>query len=53
MHYKELSSHTVWLPSIDPEATPLVHNPQGIQLFQSAPLDPLVTPPNDVPLRSV
>ena len=41
----------MWLPSLDPEATPLVSNPDGIVLFDSIPADPLECPPSDVILR--
>ena len=53
-HYKELSAHTVWLPSIDPDATPLVTNPEGIELFDSAPIDPVdaTSMPAEVELRT-
>ena len=53
-HYKELSAHTVWLPSIDPDAKPLVTNPEGIELFDSKPIDPVdaTSMPAEVELRT-
>ena len=53
-HYKELSAHTVWLPSIDPDAKPLVTNPEGIELFASPPIDPVdaTSMPAEVELRT-
>ena len=52
LHYKELAAHPVWLPPLDPEADPLVEDPQGIDLFVSPPPDPMLSPPPEVPLRS-
>ena len=54
-HYKELSAHTVWLPSIDPDAATLVTNPEGIELFDSPPIDPVdaASMPTEVELRTV
>ena len=54
-HYKELPAHTVWLPSIDPDARSLVTNPEGIELFESPPVDPVdaASMPAEVELRTV
>ena len=53
LHYKELSTHPIWLPSIDPSATPLVSSPDGIELFSSPPPDPMQGPlPQEVELRT-
>ena len=53
MHYKELGTHPVWLPSIDPNANPLVSNPDGIQLFATSPPDPMQGPmPEEVELHT-
>jgi hypothetical protein len=53
-HYKELSAHTVWLPSLDPDASTLVTNPEGIELFDSPPIDPVdaASMPAEVELRT-
>ena len=53
MHYKEISAHKVWLPSVDPDARPLVTNPEGIEMFDSTPADPTpgASMPKEVELR--
>lgn len=52
MHYKELSTDLVWLPSLPQSApdAPLVTDPDGIVLFGSAPPDPMSNPPKEVEL---
>ena len=45
LHYKERSTHAVWLPPVDPAAEPLVTSEDGIVLFASPPPDPMVNPP--------
>lgn len=53
LHYKELDTHPIWLPSIDPSAETLVSNPDGIELFASPPPDPMGgSLPSEVELRT-
>lgn len=53
IHYKELDVHPVWLPSIDASATPLVTNPDGMEVFATPPPDPMQSPlPDEVELRT-
>lgn len=53
LHYKELAAQSVWLPPIDPKATPLVTDPEGMVMFDTPPPDPMQSPPTEVPLCSV
>ena len=52
LHYKELAVHPVWLPPLDPNAETLSTDPAGIVVFDSAPPDPLLHPPAEVPLNA-
>ena len=51
LHYKEFSAQPVWMPPINPEADPLVTDPDGIVLFSAPPPDPIMSPPAEIPLR--
>lgn len=55
IHYKEKSADPIWLPSLDPDATAKVTNPEGIKLFKAdrPPPDPMTTSPVELELRSV
>ena len=55
LHYKEYCQHPTWLPPLDPTATPLKTNPEGIEIFrrETPPPDPMQTPPPEVPLHAV
>jgi hypothetical protein len=53
LHYKELAAHPVWLPPIDPTVAVLETDPEGIEIFNSPPPDPMKSPPEEVPLHSI
>jgi hypothetical protein len=47
MHYKQFSADEVWLPPQVIGATPLITDPQGIEIFKPShpPPDPALVPP--------
>ncbi len=55
LHYKEFSADEVWLPPVTPGATPLVTDPQGIEIFArgTPPPDPEVNPPVEAEFAAV
>ena len=53
LHYKHLSADEVWYPPISMHAKVLETDPNGIELFSTPPPDPMVTPPDEVQLKSV